>query len=103
MAAQLTLTSGHLALGLWSWMAEATSSLPVPLSPRMSTVASVGATVRMVSSTARMAGDEPIRRVALRSAWISSRSARFSSRSAWSSKRRRSVPSRRSVSTGFAR
>ena len=32
------------ARGLAAWIARATSSLPVPLSPRISTVASVGAT-----------------------------------------------------------
>ena len=43
-AAQLTATNGLPARGLLSWMARATSSLPVPLSPTMSIVAVVGAT-----------------------------------------------------------
>ena len=43
-APQLTATSGPSARPLPSWMARATSSLPVPVSPRMSTVASLAAT-----------------------------------------------------------
>ena len=38
MAAQLTLMSGIARCALRSWMARATSSLPVPVSPVMSTV-----------------------------------------------------------------
>ena len=38
MAAQLTLMSGMSRCALRSWMARATSSLPVPVSPVMSTV-----------------------------------------------------------------
>ena len=44
MAAQLTFTNGPSARGLRRWMARAMSSLPVPLSPVMSTDALVGAT-----------------------------------------------------------
>jgi hypothetical protein len=40
-------------------MAAATSSLPVPLSPVMSTVVSVGATFRITSKIARMLGWRP--------------------------------------------
>ena len=36
-AAQLTATNGPFARALWSWILRATSSLPVPLSPVMST------------------------------------------------------------------
>ena len=43
-AAQLTLTSARLARGDPLWMARATSSLPVPVSPVISTVESVAAT-----------------------------------------------------------
>ena len=38
IAAQLTLMSGMSRCALRSWMARATSSLPVPVSPVMSTV-----------------------------------------------------------------
>jgi hypothetical protein len=44
MAAQLTFTNGSSARGERRWMAREMSSLPVPLSPVMSTDAFVGAT-----------------------------------------------------------
>src|SRR5205823_5083760 len=44
MAAQLSLTNVRPLRGLRSCRARAISSLPVPVSPRMSTVESVGAT-----------------------------------------------------------
>ena len=47
-APQLTLTNGPAARFERAWIARATSSLPVPLSPGMKTVASVGATFSMV-------------------------------------------------------
>ena len=47
-AAQSTATNGALAARAVAWMARATSSLPVPLSPRTSTVLSPGATRAMV-------------------------------------------------------
>ncbi len=43
-AAQFTFTSGRSRRGLRSWIARATSSLPVPVSPSTSTVLSVAAT-----------------------------------------------------------
>ena len=43
MAEQFTATNGPLFLGECSWRLRATSSLPVPLSPEMSTGAEVGA------------------------------------------------------------
>ena len=42
-AAQLSGTNGRFFRGLFWWIALATSSLPVPVSPWISTVASVGA------------------------------------------------------------
>ncbi len=42
-------------------MALATSSLPVPVSPSMSTVTVVGASMPSFSNSARMAGVEPTR------------------------------------------
>ena len=44
IAAQLTLMSGMSRCALRSWMARATSSLPVPVSPVISTVLLVSAT-----------------------------------------------------------
>src|SRR5439155_814868 len=44
MAALFTHTKGFVARPLWRWMAEATSSFPVPDSPVISTRTSVGAT-----------------------------------------------------------
>jgi hypothetical protein len=45
MAAQFTATKARLARGLASWMCRAMSSLPVPLSPVMSTVDGCRATL----------------------------------------------------------
>ena len=53
-AAQLIATNGRVARALLRCTARATSSLPVPLSPRISTVASVCATRAMRSKTARI-------------------------------------------------
>jgi hypothetical protein len=55
--AQLMATNGLSARRLWEWMLRATSSLPVPLSPRISTVESVGAIFRTSPRIERSAGD----------------------------------------------
>ena len=60
MAAQLTCTRVRSRRIDWRWMARATSSLPVPLSPVTRTVAGVGAALSMVSRRRRMAGAEPM-------------------------------------------
>ena len=54
-AAQFTGTKGRPARGPSSWMARATTSLPVPLSPRRRTVARLWATRSTTSSTRRHA------------------------------------------------
>ena len=59
-AAQLTLTKAASARGLSAWIARAASSLPVPLSPAISTVEEVRATVRIMSKTERIAADVPL-------------------------------------------
>ena len=59
IAPQFTRTNGPAARAERSWMARAISSLPVPVSPRISTVASVGATRATRASTRRSAGDSP--------------------------------------------
>ena len=51
MAAQLILTNVRVPRLLKSWTARATSSFPEPVSPRMSTAESVGATVSTSRST----------------------------------------------------
>ena len=54
-AAQLIATKGPSTRRLHACTARAATSLPVPLSPSSSTVASVGATLRSADSTAAMA------------------------------------------------
>ena len=52
IALQLMATNRWLRRGLASWIARAASSLPVPVSPPMSTVLDVDATVRSRSNSA---------------------------------------------------
>jgi len=59
MAPQLTATRGFFALGEASWSEATASSLPVPLSPVMSTVQVERATRSSVASAARMLGCRP--------------------------------------------
>ena len=56
MALQLMATKGLLRRGLALWMARASSSLPVPLSPVISTRASVPATMCACASFSSMSG-----------------------------------------------
>ena len=70
IAPMLILTAGRAARGLLRWMASATSSLPVPLSPRISTGALVAATWPMVASTRSSLGCSPM--MAAKSYWASS-------------------------------
>jgi hypothetical protein len=60
IAAQFTVTSLAARRRLRSWIARATSSLPVPLSPVISTEASVSATRSTRSNTSRIAALSPI-------------------------------------------
>ena len=60
IAAQLIATNGRSARRLLLWIARATSSLPVPLSPVISTVESLGATRPMRRKSARITGLSPI-------------------------------------------
>ena len=55
-AAQDTATNGAWLRGLSAWMARASSSLPVPLSPRTRMVELLRAAVRARSNTACIAG-----------------------------------------------
>ena len=59
IAAQFTLTSSRSRRGLASWIARATSSLPVPVSPVMRTVVFVPATIATRSIMWRRPADEP--------------------------------------------
>ena len=56
IAAQLTAIKGASLRRLLPWMARATTSLPVPLSPMISTVVSVGATRLTISQMPRIWG-----------------------------------------------
>jgi hypothetical protein len=51
--------NGALRRGERSWIASAVSSLPVPDSPEMNTLASVFATLRMVRKSCCMASQVP--------------------------------------------
>jgi hypothetical protein len=59
MAAQLISTKGFAARRERWWTARASSSLPVPVSPVMSTVASVAATCSIASNVRRIASEPP--------------------------------------------
>ena len=78
MAPQFTATKGMAARGESSWMARATSSLPVPDSPVRSTVVLVGATLRTWRRTSCSAGDDPTKFSSRKPSASSERSRRFS-------------------------
>ena len=59
-AAQCTFTKGRAARGLAAWIAAARSSLPVPLSPRISTADGLAATFLAMAIMDRIAGLEPL-------------------------------------------
>ena len=59
MAAALMLTKGRPARGEAPWMAWASNSLPVPVSPSSSTAASLAAARRARRLTSRLAGPLP--------------------------------------------
>ena len=61
MAAQLMGTNGRVARFEFAWMARAISSLPVPLSPVINTVTSVGATRTSLVSSSRIGAERPTR------------------------------------------
>ena len=60
-AAQFTATHGFDARGEFLWIVLAMTSLPVPDSPLMSTVAAVGATFWIMSQTWTIRGELPMR------------------------------------------
>ena len=94
IAAQLTGTNGRLLRLLWAWSARDTSSLPVPLSPTISTGAGESAT-RSISARSRCIGSlSPISVRSGPSALTAVRSAALSA----ASRRRSSTRSMRSTS-----
>ena len=58
-AAQFTFTNGRSLRGERWWMARATSSLPTPLSPRISTVTSLSDTCSMTCAIVCISGLSP--------------------------------------------
>ena len=82
MALQFTGMNGRLARDEMRWMAAATSSLPVPLSPSIRTGESVTATLEMTSLTCCIGPEEPTI-----SLTVSSSPSR--ARSVWTSPRRK--------------
>ena len=59
MAPQSTMMKGPSPRWLSLWMASAAASLPVPVSPSISTVASLAEACSHSANTARMAGEPP--------------------------------------------
>ena len=59
-AVQFTVSSGLSRSGEYLWIARAASSLPVPDSPRTSTVVGAGATRAISSATSRIFGFWPM-------------------------------------------
>ena len=81
IAAQLTAMNARAERLERRWMARAMSSLPVPVSPVMSTVESLLATLDTRANTAVSAGDPPTISSNIEALSTSSRSATFSCRS----------------------
>ena len=80
MAAQFTRMKARLERFDRLWIARAISSLPVPVSPRISTVESVLATFATWARTRFRGADEPTISSNIEERSKSSRSARFSLR-----------------------
>ena len=103
IAAQFRLTNAPSRRALLTCSAPATTSLPVPDSPLISTVASDGATWATVSSSRSMAGLRPTMRLRSKRPASSARSARFSAFSRVCSMERSSVTRSLSKSSGLVR
>ena len=82
MDAELMVMKGRSRRGLRAWMARANSSLPLPLSPRSSTVDWVWATWRTFSASCRSSRLLPMMTVRPVCDCSTSRSTRFS-RAMW--------------------
>src|SRR5262245_2149640 len=70
-AVQFTVMSGRSRRWEYRWIARATSSLPVPDSPRISTVVGVGATRTICSASSRILGFCPMMKSPSAWAWSS--------------------------------
>ena len=81
-AEQSNATNGPSARGPTRWIVRASSSLPVPLSPTISTVASDAATRSIIASSCRISADSPITSPSPRARSTSPRSRRTSRASA---------------------
>jgi hypothetical protein len=102
-AAQFMAIIGLVRRGLRQWSALATSSFPVPLSPRTSTVTSASATRSIVSNTRRIAGLCPMMRSAPYAPCTCARSRRWSRRRRTVSTTRATTTRSSSLSNGFGR
>ena len=98
MAAQLKRTRGRLDRRLSAWRSDATSSLPVPVSPRTSTVTSLPATRATASSSRRMGALVPTMRLPIA---CSAASIRVALRSARASSARSTTATSSSMSKGL--
>ncbi len=103
IAVQFTTTNGCGARWLPRWISRATSSLPVPVSPRTSTVESTAATRPIVSRSAAIAGLSPTSRSYCSGSPARSRSWRCSASARACASARWSRTSSSSGSTGFVR
>src|SRR5471030_997803 len=93
-APQLTATNGRLRRALRLWMCRATNSLPVPVSPMISTLASLGATCCKCASKAWDFGSSNTCAVARIDVARAGEGGRVSSCMAGSMKRRSGIESR---------
>ena len=102
MAEQLSAMKGLSLRGDRLWMARATTSLPVPLSPLMTTLAVEGETFFTSSKTFCMAGPEPIMSVPGASAASRRRRSCTSRMVSFFSSARSSTIRSRGTSSGFS-
>ena len=102
IAPQFTATNGFSLRGERLWIARATISLPVPLSPLMTTLAFEGATFFTSSKTRCIAGPEPIMSVPGARAARRRRSSCTSRIVSFFSRARSSTSRRRGTSSGFS-
>ena len=104
-APQLMATKGEPPRGLRSWMARATRSLPVPVSPNSKTSASTCEMRWTMEARRCRAGVRPTRRGPGAACWASSSalSCRFSRLRRRLSMPRRTISTRRSPAKGFSR
>ncbi len=103
MAAQLTATKGRSRRAPEKWMERASSSLPTPVSPWMSTVVSRSTTERSRSNTACMPALAATMLPNVKRSWLRRIVRRFADFSSWNSMARRITSSSSAASNGFTR